>query len=103
MNYRINNFAREEEYQALRKFLKIIESSDGGMVSRVKIAIDDELTDRQKQLVHMYYIEQNRMQDIADELGLDISTVSRTLKRARERLRDCLKYGGSALMSALEE
>ena len=41
-------------------------------------------------------------QDIADELGVDISTVSRTLKRARGKLKTCLRYGGRALMGAMD-
>ena len=51
----------------------------------------------------MYYLEQMRMQDIADELGLHISSVSRTIKRGREKLKKSLRYGGRALMSALED
>ena len=50
----------------------------------------------------MYYIEQMPMQDIADELGLHISSVSRTIKRGRERLKSSLRYGGRNLMAALE-
>ena len=50
------------------------------------------LTDRQRQLVEMYYDDQMLMKDIASELGLNISTVSRTLGRARERLREYLKF-----------
>ena len=48
-------------------------------------------------------IDTKLMQDIADELGLHISTVSRTIKRGRERLKTCLRYGGRALLSALED
>ena len=101
---KLNMFAKEEEYAALRHFVKMVGSSkDGGMAASVKRAIDRELTKRQRQLVYMYYLEQMRMQDIADELGLSISSVSRTIKRGRERLKTCLRYGGRALMSALED
>ena len=73
------------------------------MASSVKRAIDRELTRRQRQMVYMYYLEQMRMQDIADELGLSISSVSRTIKRGRRRLKNCLRYGGKALMNAMED
>ena len=43
------------------------------------------------------------MQEIADELGLHISSVSRTIKRGRERLKSSLSYGGRNLMASLEE
>ena len=54
-------------------------------------------------MVYMYYLEQMRMQDIANELGLSISSVSRTIKRGRRRLKSCLRYGGKALMDAMED
>jgi len=95
---------RELEYQALRSYLKLIGKAEGGGVAAgMRMALERELTPRQKQLVEMYYIRQLRMSDIADELGLDLSTVSRTLKRARARLRRSLQYGGSALLNAIEK
>ena len=66
-------------------------------------AINSELTKRQRQLIGMYYIEQMPMQDIADELGLHISSVSRTIKRGRERLKSALSYGGRNLLASLED
>ena len=100
---KLNMFAKEAEYKALRQFIKIVESSDeSGMAGAVRRAIDNDLTTRQKQLVYMYYLEQMRMQDIADELGLHISSVSRTIKRGRSRLKNCLRYGGRALIDAVE-
>lgn len=101
---KLNMFAKEEEYAALRNFIKIVENSgEGGMAASVKRAIDRELTRRQRQMVYMYYLEQMRMQDIADELGLSVSSVSRTIKRGRRRLKNCLRYGGKALMNAMED
>ena len=101
---KLNMFAKEEEYAALRKFIKLVQQSDeGGTAASIKRAIDRELTRRQRQLVYMYYLEQMRMQDIADELGLSISSVSRTIKRGRRRLKSCLRYGGKALMDSMED
>lgn len=99
-----NMFAKEEEYKALRRYIKLVEDSeDNGMAGAVRRAIESDLTPRQKQLVYMYYLEQMRMQDIADELGLHITSVSRTIKRGRERLKRSLRYGGRALIHAVEE
>ncbi len=97
-----NMFAKQEEYQALRGFIKLVQAGDGA-ASAMRRAIDEELTPRQRQLVYMYYIEQMRMQDIADELGLHITSVSRTIKRGRERLKGCLRYGGKSLLKTLED
>ena len=94
----------EREYHALRQYVNVIGNAGSrGLAAGVRLAIDTELTRRQRQLVEMYYLRQLSMQDIADELGIDLSTVSRTLKRARARLRRCLQYGGSALLSAIED
>ena len=61
-------------------------------------AVREELTDRQAQLIRMYYGEGMKMPAIARELGLNVSTVSRTLTRARSRLRRCLRYGAAELL-----
>ena len=51
-----------------------------------------ELSPRQQQMLSMR-VEQNMSgAEIARELGLNRSTVSRTLRRAQERLRRCLQY-----------
>lgn len=51
---KLNMFAKEEEYAALRHFVKMVGSSkDGGMAASVKRAIDRELTKRQRQLVYI--------------------------------------------------
>ncbi len=51
-----------------------------------------ELTARQRQLLSLYYDEGMTMPQIARELGLNRSTVSRTIRRAKERLYRCLRY-----------
>lgn len=101
---KLNMFAKQEEYMALRQYIKFGESGGGcGATAMVRQAIESELTPRQSQLVHMYYIEQMQMQDIADEMGLHISTVSRTIKRGRDRLKSSLRYGGRSLLVSLED
>ena len=98
-----NMFAKAEEYQALRKYIKLTEGGSGTAVSAARKAIETELTPRQRQLIYMYYLEQKRMQDIADELGLHISSVSRTIKRGKKRLERCIRYGGRTLLNAVED
>ena len=100
---KLNMFAKQEEYMALRQYVKLVESGRQGTTAAVRQALTRELSPRQRQLVNMYYIEQMQMQDIADELGLHISTVSRTIKRGRERLKTSLRYGGRTLLSAMED
>ena len=51
-----------------------------------------ELTPRQQEILSLRYEQNMRVTEIARLLGLNRSTVSRTLRRARERLRRCLQY-----------
>ena len=51
-----------------------------------------ELTPRQQQMLSMCFEQNMSGAEIARELGLNRSTVSRTLRRAQERLRRCLQY-----------
>ena len=55
-------------------------------------ARERELTPRQQQILELRYDRQLSVTEIARELGVHPSTVSRTLKRAQERLRRCLRY-----------
>ena len=55
-------------------------------------ARERELTPRQRQMLELYYDQGMTIPQIAGELGLNRSTVSRTLRRARERLYRCLRY-----------
>ena len=55
-------------------------------------ARDAELTERQREMVHLYYDRGHSMSKIAMELSVDKSTVSRTIARARRRLYRYFKY-----------
>lgn len=55
-------------------------------------ARERELTPRQRQLLDLYYDQGMNIPQIAEELGVNRSTVSRTLRRARDRLYRCLRY-----------
>ncbi len=61
--------------------------------SSLKKAINSELTDCQKFAVEEFYFNNKTVTQISRELGVNKSTVSRHLKRARERLGHALKYG----------
>lgn len=55
-------------------------------------AREQELTPRQRQLLELYYDQGMNIPQIAKALGVNRSTVSRTLRRARDRLYRCLRY-----------
>lgn len=56
-------------------------------------AREQELTPRQRQVVALYYDRGLTIPQIAGQLGVNRSTVSRTLRRARARLFRFLQYG----------
>ena len=55
-------------------------------------AREQELTPRQRQVVALYYDRGLTIPQIAGQLGVNRSTVSRTVKRAKQRLYRCLRY-----------
>ena len=75
---RDNSEDNEEQLERLRRNLK-----------RVR---DVELTERQAEMIHLYYDLGMSIPQIAREQGLHKSSVSRTLKRGRERLKRYLQY-----------
>lgn len=63
------------------------------MVKRAVLqVVRDQLTPRQRQIVLLYFFEGKNMPQIARELGVNKSTVSRTMQRALHNLRERLKY-----------
>ena len=55
-------------------------------------AREQELTPRQREILALYYDRGLKMPQIARKLGINRSTVSRTVKRAKDRLYRCLRY-----------
>ena len=69
---------------------------DGGehkrMLATIKRAARGELTKRQMQCVRLRYGYGESIAEIANELGVCPSTVSRHLKKARLRLKKVMEY-----------
>lgn len=62
------------------------------LVKRMKAVIREELTELQRYTVVAYYFENRTLTEIAEERGINKSTVCRTLKRAEDKLRRFLQY-----------
>ena len=62
------------------------------MVCLLKNIVDGELTEKQKRCIFLYYGEMMKMKDIADEMGICISSVSRHIKSARKRIEKTMIY-----------
>ena len=61
-------------------------------MKRVQRVIREELTANQRQILMAYYIRNLTIPRIAEERGVNKSTVSRTLHRAEGKLRRYLRY-----------
>ncbi len=61
-------------------------------LKRMQRVIREELTEKQRQVLLCYYYQNLTIPEIARQQGVNKSTVSRTLKRAEQRLRRYLKY-----------
>ena len=62
------------------------------LLRNLRKARTQELTPRQQEILTLRYEQNMRVTETARLLGLNRSTVSRTLHRAQERLRRCLQY-----------
>ena len=61
-------------------------------LKRVQRVIQEELTQLQREALLAYYFQDQSITQIAQERGVNKSTVCRTLHRAEEKLRRYLKY-----------
>ncbi len=78
-NYRSKNNERED-------------TNHKKMIYSLKKIIVGELTPKQQKCIWLYYGERKKMKDIACEMGIGISSVSRHLKRARMRIEKTMNY-----------
>ena len=69
------------------------------LLKNLRKAIREELTDKQRKAIEMYYMQQIKMEDIAKILGVNVSTVSRNIMRGKRRLKKCLRYGARELLN----
>jgi RNA polymerase sigma factor (sigma-70 family) len=61
-------------------------------LQRVRRVIQEELTPLQRETLTAYYFHRQTIPQIAAERGVNKSTISRTLRRAEDKLRRYLKY-----------
>ena len=84
--------AQLKEYASMRRMMRMVCHPTDTFSKSVGQAVLQELTPRQKEAVYLYYVNQMPMREVAEVLGVDVSTVSRTLARARARLKRVLGY-----------
>lgn len=62
------------------------------LLSNLPLAVQQELTPRQREILQMRFTGGMSVTAIAEKLGLNKSTVSRSLARSMERLYKSLRY-----------
>ena len=62
------------------------------LAQQLRQAIDEVLSEPQRLAVSAVYFENRTVTDVAAELGVNKSTVSRNLARAKRRLREALRF-----------
>ena len=61
-------------------------------LERVLKVIENELTEKQQEIIRAYYFEDKTISQIAAERGIQKSSVSRCLHRAEKKIMLLLKY-----------
>ena len=86
-------------------YARQMSSDNSKEISRLKRnlirALQEDVTPRQRQTLLLYYYDGLNMREIGERLGVDKSTVSRTIKRGERRLRRCLRYGAEAYLKSM--
>ena len=89
-------------------YARAMAADNSAQLSRVKRnlvrALREDVTPRQREVLLLYYAEQLNTRQIGEKLGVDKSTVARTIKRGEARSRLRLRYGvrGLPLNAAAE-
>lgn len=86
-------------------YARQMSSDNSKEISRLKRnlirALQEDVTPRQRQTLLLYYSDGLNMREIGERLGVEKSTVSRTIKRGERRLRRCLRYGAEAYLKSM--
>jgi RNA polymerase sigma factor (sigma-70 family) len=78
---------RREEYGIYKRRLGATNRRQMALMkSELRRCLKEKLTPRQRQVIIMYYYENMTMETIAHELGVNVSTVCRTIHRGRGRI-----------------
>ena len=96
-------YRRGQAYAAdMAVYSRVMADDNSQQMARLKRnlarALREDVTARQRQFLLLYYGERLNMRQIGEKLGVDKSTVSRTIKRGEARLRRCLRYGAGSLL-----
>ena len=79
------------------------EDGHSKLLENLMRCIREDVTPRQREVLLLYYFREMRQTEIAQQLGVARSTVSRTIRRGEQRLKRCLRYGAERYLRNTEE
>ena len=68
-------------------------------INALRVAMDEELTDTQREYIEMFFAYGMSMNEIGQELGVSKATVSRTINCGLDRLYHVLRYANSRYLT----
>lgn len=100
-------YRRGKHYAAdMAVYARQMSADNSGEISRLKRnliqALREDVTPKQRQALLLYYAEGLNMREIGERLGVDKSTISRTIKRGERRLQRCLRYGAESYLRSMD-
>ena len=94
-----SDFLGEAEFCADKKIAALIGDTESDnsekhrlMLKILRKVISEELTERQREMITLYYFDRSNIPQIAEMLGVNRSTVSRTISRGRRNIMEKMKY-----------
>ena len=86
----------------LAVYARFMAEDNSAQISRLKKnlvrALQQDVTPKQREYLMLYYGQGLNLREISQRVGVNKSTVSRTMKRGRQRLYRCLRYGAASLL-----
>lgn len=73
------------------------------LMNAFRVAVHNELTEQQRTYIMAYYYNRLTMKEIAKQFAVNKATVSRTIKRAEQRLQRALRYAHPRLLDHPEQ
>ena len=92
----VKNIRYNDSFAGYQQYLDGLRRSNSGQLQVLRqglqLALTTDLTPKQLEYVELYYFRRMNMPQIAAQAGIRVSTVSRTLARARVRLFNRLRF-----------
>lgn len=73
------------------------------LLTNLARCLREDVSPRQRTVLLLYFVKQMNQPEIAALLGVNKSTVCRTIKRGEDRLRRCLRYGAQRYLMSMDD